>query len=61
MEQEKSILVSIGKWLGYNYDNKSAINIVKPQDEIRFQENSQYSKPDGYKNVNSSSVRFLPK
>ena len=58
-------MLNIGKWLGYNYENKSAVNLVATplptQDEIRSQlRNPIETKPDGYKNSQSSSIRFLP-
>lgn len=58
-------MLNIGKWFGYNYENKSAVNPVAvplpSQDEIRSQlRNPNETKPDGYKNSQSSSIRFLP-
>jgi hypothetical protein len=42
------------KWLGYTYENKNAITITKIE-----QTSSQNNiKPDGYKSINSSSIRF---
>lgn len=58
------MLVNIGKWFGYNYENKSAVDItstpIPTQDEIRSQlRNPIEKKPDGYKNTQSSGIRFL--
>lgn len=55
-------MLNIGKWLGYTYENKTAMTIgALSQDELRSQlRNPIEKKPDGYKNVNSSAIRFQP-
>lgn len=56
-------MLNIGKWFGYNYENKTAVSATSlpTQDEIRTQlRNPIETKPDGYKNSQSSSIRFLP-
>lgn len=57
-------MLNIGKWFGYNYENKSAVNPVSiplpSQDEIRSQlRNPIERKPDAYKSSQSSGARFL--
>lgn len=54
-------MIGLGKWLNYNYESKIAVEIdtkngAKPVKKV---EEKQTCKPDGYKNVNSSSARFL--
>lgn len=50
-------MLNIGRWLGYTYENKTAT--LPTQDEIRSQlRNPIESKPTGYKNINSSAIRF---
>ena len=54
---------NISKWFGYNYENKSAINVSTNEEQIRSQPKKPLEKkPDGYKSINSSemTVRFLP-
>ena len=55
-------MLNIGKWLGYAYDNKTATAIgLLNQDEISSKLRCPIErKPDGYKNINSSAIRFLP-
>jgi len=42
------------KWFGYTYESKSAVPIAV-REQLRSVE---YSKPDGYKSSQSSSIRF---
>jgi hypothetical protein len=55
-------MLNIGRWLGQAYENKTAIAIgVLKQDEISSQLRCPIEKkPSGYKNINSSAIRFLP-
>jgi hypothetical protein len=47
-----------GKWKGYNYENKTAIPIIK-QDQLRTELHSvKLTKPSGYKSINSSSLKI---
>lgn len=53
-------MLNIGKWFGYNYESKVATPIMS-QDDLRTQlRNPNERKPDGYKNINTSALRFPP-
>lgn len=52
---------NIGKWLGYNYENKEAIPITNPQPKRSQPSKPMETKPDGYKNIHTSAIRFPPK
>jgi hypothetical protein len=43
-----------GKWKGYNYENKTAMPIMKP---VETKPKADV-KPSGYKNINASSLQF---
>lgn len=49
---------NVGKWFGYNYENKNAISIMS-QEEIQVKLRTiPEKKPFAYKNINSSSIRL---
>lgn len=51
-------MLNVGKWFGYNYENKNAIPIMSQEDlrtQLRY---IPEKKPDAYKNINNSSIRF---
>ena len=52
---------NIGKWLGFNYENKEAIPITNPQPKRSQPSKPMETKPDGYKNIHTSAIRFPPK
>jgi hypothetical protein len=49
---------NIGKWLGFNYENKEAIPTTNPQPKRSQPSKPIGTKPDGYKSINSSSIIF---
>lgn len=48
---------NVGKWFGYNYENKTAIPIIS-QEKIQVKLRTIPEKPFAYKNINSSSIRL---
>lgn len=59
-------MLNIGKWFGYAYENKTATytyksgtTLMSPDEYIMVEiRNPSDKKPDAYKSINSSSVRF---